>query len=78
MLPTRRPHLKALTTKVLNTLADIGVGGAQVDQIAARAGLRTRCAAARLRWLQRGGLVHYVPSTAYWHLADDQLFKDAR
>jgi len=74
MLRARRPHLKAKTTAVLNALADVGPGGAPADEIARRTHIRTRNAAARLRWLQRGGLVRYVEGQGLWQLTDDSMF----
>lgn len=71
---TFRPHLRARTTGVLNALAEHGPGGADSAQLARRCRIRTRSAAARLRWLQRAGLVRYVADTAIWQLTDDSLF----
>ncbi len=71
----KRPHLRASTTLALNVLADIGPGGATASVIAERMRPRPRCAAARLRWLKRGGLVRFIEHGAIWQLTDDSMFK---
>ncbi len=69
-----RPKLRARTTALLNALADHGPGGAAADQLAATGRMRTRQAAARLRWLARAHLVRYSRGTGLWHLPGDSLF----
>jgi DNA-binding IclR family transcriptional regulator len=71
----KRPHLRAMTTVVLNALAKAGPGGALAVDLARTCGMRPRSAGARLRWLARGKLVRYVKDTERWQLTDDTLFK---
>lgn len=70
-----RPRLSARTTSLLYHLQRLGAGGADAGTLAKRARLDSpRSAAARLRWLQRGGLVRYVADTECWQLTDDSMF----
>lgn len=73
----RRPRLRPRTTNLLYILEQAGPGGAAIDRIAQEAGLRTRQAAQRLRWLQRTHLVRYVHDSALWQLTDDSIFRPA-
>lgn len=71
----QRAHLRTPTTSLLYRLAEQGPGGATAETLAKIAGMRTRSAAQRLRWLQRGKLVRYVQDGALWQLTDDSIFK---
>lgn len=73
-MKARRAHLRTRTTNLLYVLAEQGPGGATAQTLASLTNTRPRCAAARLRWLQRGLLVRYVTDTAHWQLTDDSLF----
>jgi DNA-binding IclR family transcriptional regulator len=71
----QRAHLRTRTTALLYLLQEQGPGGATAETLAKAAGMRTRSAAQRLRWLQRGKLVRYVQDGALWQLTDDSIFK---
>lgn len=70
----KRPHLKAKTTAMLYALAAVGPGGASAERLCGDARMTPRQAGARLRWLQRTGLVRYVHDSRLWQLTDDSMF----
>lgn len=74
-MSNRRPRLRPRTTNLLYILERLGPGGGAIERIAEAAGLRTRQAAQRLRWLQRTKLVRYVHDSGLWQLTDDSIFK---
>jgi len=73
----KRPRLRSRTTGMLYALAEHGPGGTDVHTLARQTRMRARSAVARLRWLQRVGLVRYVVDGALWQLTDDSMFKEA-
>lgn len=77
-MTAKRPRLRPRTTNLLYILELAGPGGAAIDRIAEQAGLRTRQAAQRLRWLQRTKLVRYVHDSGMWQLTDDSMFRATR